>query len=264
MRILVTAVIIQARMGSTRLPGKVLRDLSGKPVLWHLVRRLKKASLPDVILVATTTNPEDDLIEKACVEWDIPVFRGEPDDVLKRYCDSVVFLEKTYRRIDCIVRITADCPLIDPRVVDRVVSEMVSGGYDYASNTDPPTFPDGLDVEVISRDALFAANEKATLLSDREHVTPYIRKNPEFNKTNIRNPADLSALRWTLDTPDDYEFINKVYACLYNPRRIFLMTDILNLLKKNPGLLKINSHIPRNEGYEKSLSRDRKLRGDSS
>ena len=261
---MVTAVIIQARMGSTRLPGKVNKDLCGKPVLWHVITRIRQAALPDIILVATTTNPEDELIESLCRKWDIPVFRGAVDDVLRRYCDSVMFLEKTYNKIDYIVRITADCPLIDPQVIDAVISEMFSGKFDYASNTDPPTFPDGLDVEVISRDVLFAANEKATLPSDREHVTPFIRKNPAVKKTNVRYATDLSGLRWTLDTPEDYEFIKNVYTRLYNLPGIFLMTDILNLLEKNPELYRINSHIPRNEGYKKSLSRDRLLRGDSS
>ena len=259
---MVTAVIVQARMGSTRLPGKVILDLCGKPVLWHLINRIKQASFTEVILIATTTNPEDDVIESLCHAWDIPVFRGDRDDVLKRYCDSVIFLEKTFKRIDYIVRITADCPLIDPQVIDAVISTMLSGRYDYVSNTDPPTFPDGLDVEVISRDMLFSANEKATLFSDREHVTPFIRKNPAVRMTTLRSPTDLSALRWTLDNPEDYEFINQIYRSLYTPLGIFLMTDILKLLAQKPELEKINSHITRNEGYEKSLSRDLKVPGD--
>ncbi|MFA4823706.1 MAG: glycosyltransferase family protein [Methanoregula sp.] len=261
---MVTAVIIQARMGSTRLPGKVIKDISGKPVLWHVIHRVQHASLPDAILVATTTNPEDDVIESLCHEWNILVFRGDANDVLRRYCDSVEFLEKTFGNIDSIVRITADCPLIDPQVIDMAVALMHSGSYDYVSNTDPPTFPDGLDVEVIARDILFAAHEKATLLSEREHVTPFIRKDPFVRKTNIRNPTDLSALRWTLDNPEDYAFIKQIYLCLYNPSGIFLMTDILNLLAQKPELEKINSHIKRNEGYEKSLSRESVIRGDLS
>lgn len=250
-------------MGSTRLPGKVIKDLGGKPVLWHVINRVERALLPDIILVATTTNREDDIIESLCNEWDIPVFRGDANDVLKRFCNSVEFLEKTRERIDYITRITADCPLIDPQVIDTAVAIMQSGGYDYVSNADPPTFPDGLDVEVIARDILFAAHEKATLPSDREHVTPFIRKNPAFRKNTIRYPTDLSVLRWTLDNPEDFEFIELIYRNLYHPPGIFLMTDILKLLAQKPELEKINSHITRNEGYEKSLSRDKTIRGDS-
>ncbi|WML68413.1 MAG: 8-amino-3,8-dideoxy-manno-octulosonate cytidylyltransferase [Methanoregula sp. SKADARSKE-2] len=256
MRILITAAIIQARMGSTRLPGKVVKDLCGKPVLWHVIHRVQQASLPNITLVATTTNPEDDVIESFCHAWDIPVFRGEENDVLRRFCGSVAFLEKSYGPIEYIVRVTADCPLIDPQVIDSVVAEMLSGNYDYVSNVDPPTFPDGLDVEVITRDVLLEADEKAMLPSDREHVTPFIRMNPVIRKTTIRNPEDLSHLRWTLDTQEDYTFISEIYGDLHCPPEIFLMTDILNLLARKPELQKINSHISRNQGYEKSLSQD--------
>lgn len=255
--------IIQARMGSTRLPGKVMKDLAGKPVLWHIVDRAKHSSLSREVIIATTTNSEDDVIESACHVWNVPVFRGSPENVLKRFCDAVHFMESGKPIIDYIIRITGDCPLIDPTVIDEVARVALSGQYDYISNTNPPTFPDGLDVEVISRDTLFMANEKATLLSEREHVTPFIKKHPAFKKFNIQYSEDLSALRWTLDNKEDYELIKTIYKYLYPASKIFLMADILKLLLKKPGLKNINIHIRRNEGYEKSLSRDRIVQGDS-
>jgi spore coat polysaccharide biosynthesis protein SpsF len=244
-------------MGSTRLPGKVILDLCDKPVLWHVINRARQASIPDFVMVATTTNPEDDVIEKMCGEWNVPVFRGDVNDVLGRFCNAVIFLERISGPIDYIVRITADCPLIDPQVIDTVVAKIQYERYDYGANVDPPTFPDGLDVEVISRKALFYAHEHATLTSDREHVTPYLRRDLSVRKITIRHTADISFYRWTLDKPEDYEFIKCVYQLLYRPPKIFLLTEILNLLAQKPELVEINSHITRNEGYHKSLSRDR-------
>lgn len=255
-------VIIQARMASTRLPGKVMKDLAGKPVLWHIVDRVKHSFFLNEIIIATTTNPEDDVIESACKSWNILVFRGNSENVLKRYCDAIYFLESGKPKIDYIIRITGDCPLIDPTIIDKVFSAASLGHFDYASNTNPPTFPDGLDVEVISRDILFMANEKAILKSDREHVTPFIWKNPTFKKLNIQHSKNLSALRWTLDNEEDYELIKTVYKYLYTPTKIFFMADILKLLTEKPELKNINSHLLRNEGYNKSLKQDRIIQGD--
>jgi len=251
-----TAVIIQARMGSTRLPGKVLADLAGMPVLWHVIRRVQRATLPDEILVATTVNTEDDPVESSCREWGVRVWRGDPEDVLRRYYEGMLFLERVHTRIDYVVRVTADCPLIDPDIIDEEIGAAVSGGYDYVSNTDPPTYPDGLDVEVISRSALSEACKNATLPSEREHVTPYIRKNPRFTRYNLRNSEDHSDLRWTLDTEDDLIFIRKIYTDLFRPSGYFTTSDLMKYLKENPDIQRINTHIKRNEGYAKSLHED--------
>lgn len=248
--------IIQARMGSTRLPGKVMKDLVGKPVLWHIIQRVTQSSLINGIIVASTTNHEDNIIESACESWDIPVFRGSSDDVLKRFCDTIHFIELNNPKITYIVRITADCPLIDPIIINEVISIALSGRYDYVSNTLQPTFPDGLDVEIVSRESLFIANTNAQLLSDREHVTPFIKREQKFKKFNHKYPVDLSALRWTLDNPEDYDLIKIIYETLNNPLKLFLMSDIIQLFNEKPELYKINSHLNRDEGYKKSLYQD--------
>ena len=254
------ATIIQARMGSTRLPGKVMKDLAGKPVLWHIVNRAKRSKLSQTILVATTTNPEDDVIESACNTWGIPVFRGSSDDVLQRYCDAVKYLEAGRTKVDYIIRITGDCPLIDPAIIDEVVHAAVSEKYDYVSNTDPPSFPDGLDVEVFCRSALFSACKNATLISEHEHVTPYIRKSEDFRKSNVTCQKNLSGLRWTLDNEEDYVFIKKIYDDIFKNSKGLSMREVLNYLYDHPHLQKINEMIPRNEGYKKSLKYDREMK----
>jgi spore coat polysaccharide biosynthesis protein SpsF len=255
------ATIIQARMGSTRLPGKVLKNLAGKPVLWHIVNRVKLSMLSEMVLVATTTNPEDDIIQSACNTWGIPVFRGSSDDVLQRYCDAVKYLEAGRSKVDYIIRITGDCPLIDPTIIDEVVRVALSEKYDYVSNTDPPTFPDGLDVEVFSRSALFTACKNATLISEHEHVTPHIRKSEDFRKFNVTCQKDLSGLRWTLDNEEDYVFIKKIYDDLFKNSKDLTMQEVLNYLWDHPYLQKINEMIPRNVGYKKSLKKDSKMKG---
>ncbi|MGA9030677.1 MAG: glycosyltransferase family protein [Methanoregula sp.] len=251
--------IIQARMGSTRLPGKVMKNLAGKPVLWHIIHRVKRSAVSQMVLVATTTKPEDEIIQSACRTWGIPVFRGSTEDVLQRFCDAIRFLERGRSKTSYIIRITGDCPLIDPFIIDDVVHTALSKNYDYVSNTDPPTFPDGLDVEVISRAALFTASKKATLMSEHEHVTPYIRKSNEFRRCNITSRRDLSGLRWTLDNEEDYMFIKKIYDDLFRDSKDFTTQDVLNYLRNHPNLQKINEKIPRNEGYKKSLAHDTQM-----
>lgn len=254
------ATIIQARMGSTRLPGKVMKPLAGKPVLRHIINRARRSKLSDTVLVATTTNPEDDIIQDSCRTWGIPVFRGSSEDVLQRFCDAVKYLERGGSKLSYIIRITGDCPLIDPIIVDDVIRIAVEGKYDYVSNIDPPTFPDGLDVEVISRPALFAAGKNAKLISEHEHVTPYIRNSSEFRKANISCRNDLSELRWTLDNEEDYVLIQKIYNDLFLHVENFTMQDVLNYLYDHPGLKKINENLSRNEGYKKSLARDTRIK----
>jgi len=255
--------IIQARMGSTRLPAKVMKDIAGKSVLAHVVERVSLALNVDEVIVATTTEPEDDVIEAFCNTHRIPVFRGSSSDVLKRYADAARMMKSKGMEISYIVRITADCPLMDPAVIDRVVSLAVGGKYDYVSNTLVPTYPDGLDTEAFTFESLIEADRVARLPSEREHVTPYIKKNEKFRKFNDTNTTDLSALRWTLDLDEDLRFITEVYNNLYKPGKVFRMQDVLHFLKKNPGLNSVNSAIVRDEGYQKSLREDMMVKKDS-
>lgn len=244
--------IVQARMGSTRLPGKVLKEVSGHPLLWHVVDRLKKAKKLDRIVVATSIGPSDDSVSDLCEKEDILCYRGSEDDVLDRYYGAA-----KHFNADTIVRITADCPLIDPCLLDEVVEVYLKKGCDYASNTIDRTYPDGLDVEVFSFQTLEKASLHAIMASEREHVTPYIWKNPHlFNICQVTQECDLSRLRWTVDQPQDLEFIRAVYKHLYQPKKIFLTKDILRLIKEHPEFQDINQGFKRNEGYLRSLKND--------
>ena len=240
--------IIQARMGSTRLPGKSLADIEGRPMLWHVIERVKRASLVDRVMVATSTNPMDDAIEAMCRERGILCYRGSEHDVLDRF-----YVAARAEKAMQVVRITADCPLIDPEVIDRVVRRFQRGDLDYASNTMVRSYPDGLDTEVFSFSALEKAWHEATKTSEREHVTPYLRAE-KFRTANVEN--DSASLyqhyRWTVDETKDLEFIRTVYRAL-GEKRNFGMRDVLELLEKNAGLEKMNSEIVSNRGYYKSL-----------
>jgi spore coat polysaccharide biosynthesis protein SpsF len=258
----VIAAIVQARMGSTRLPGKVLMNLAGKPVLWHIITRLQYASLLDRICVATTRESEDDCIEESCRMWNIPVYRGSREDVLSRYYECAKRIGMQRGKEDYIVRITADCPFVDPAIVDILIEKAVTGHYDYVSNTDPPTFPDGLDVEVFRFEVLETAVKEARTNSEREHVTPFIRNNRSFLKYNHASTLDLSNIRLTLDTCEDYKTITAIYDALYHEGEIIYLKDILKLLDSRSDILAFNAQYKRNEGYEKSLCQDRLIQGD--
>lgn len=242
--------IVQARMGSTRLPGKTLIDICGKPLLEHIVARTKASKLVDDLVIATTVKKEDNAIVDLAERIGVKTFRGNDDDVLDRFyqCAQIA-------RAEIIVRITADDPFKDPQVVDRVTDVMLQGDYDYVSNTIKPTYPEGLDVEVFSFLALQKAWRKANEPSDREHVTPYIWGRPElFRIRNVESELDLSHMRWTLDTVEDLKFTREIYKRLYVPGQLFLMKDILSLLEKNPQLMKINEGVERYAGYKSSLA----------
>lgn len=245
--------IIQARMSSTRLPGKVLMDLAGHPVLAHVVERLKACQTLDEIWVATSSDHTDDVIEQWCAQAKVHCYRGSLLDVLDRYV-------QTARRsaADAVVRITADCPMIDPQVVDEVVQHFVAGHFEFYGLQGE--FPDGLDCTVFSSSALERAWLEATLPSEREHVGPYIEKNPHlFKSGGLEKFKGLHHLRWTLDEPRDYQFLSHIFSCLYKPGQPFCSEDILALLRQNPKLMAINADITRNEGYLKSLEQDRQI-----
>lgn len=248
--------IIQARTDSTRLPNKVLEEIEGKPVILHVIERTQHASLLNGIVLATTTRAVDTPLADLVRAHGIPVFRGDCDDVLDRYYQAA-----TRFHAEVIVRITGDCPLIDPHIIDLVIQMFLQHHYDYVTNTLQPTYPDGLDVEAFSYKALTKAWKEATLPSEREHVTVYIRKHPEkFKQHDVKNPIDLSSYRWTVDNQEDLEFVREIYKRLYSKEKIFYMEDILTLLKEHPELKKLNAGIQRNEGYLRSLKHDKKVK----
>src|ERR1017187_648665 len=199
-----TVAIIQARIGSTRLPGKVLADILGHPMLWRVVDRVRQAQKVDQVIVATTSATRDDALAEFCQAHQIECFRGDEQDVLDRYFQAARKSGAT-----TIIRITADCPLIDPGVIDRVVGIYQQGGFDYVSNTIEVTYPDGLDTEVFSFASLEQAWQEATKTSEREHVTPYLRTSGKFQVRNVENDLGLPLFehRWTVDEPADLEFV---------------------------------------------------------
>jgi len=248
-----TVAIIQARISSTRLPEKVLKIIEGKTVLEHVINRVRAAKNIDDMVVATTVKKEDLEIVKLCASLGISVFCGSEDDVLDRYYQTAKLFKAGH-----IVRITSDCPLIDPQIIEEVIELYFQKKADYASNTMPETFPDGLDTEVFSYKTLKKAWKNAKLSSEREHVTPYIRKYPNiFKIVNLKCEYNLNDKRWTLDEPEDFKFIKIIYKNLYSEDSLFGMIKILDFLKKNPEIGELNKNIIRNEGYLKSLEKDK-------
>jgi spore coat polysaccharide biosynthesis protein SpsF len=230
--------IIQARMGSTRLPGKVLKDLEGETMLARVVERLRRARAIDELLIATTDRPADDAIVAECRRLSVPVSRGDQNDVLDRYYRAAQLV-----KADVIVRITSDCPLIDPGITDKTVSAFLEALPDYASNTLARTYPRGLDTEVMSLAALARAWQQARKPYEREHVTPYLYEHPsEFKLLSVTGDADHSTHRWTVDTTEDLEFVRAVYARFTaNPE--FLWRDVLDLLDREPELVELNRSV---------------------
>ena len=246
-----TIAVLQARMGSTRFPGKAMADLLGKPLLTRVVERACAIQGIKSVVVATTSAEHDHPLLELAQRCGVHAFAGSEEDVLDRYYRAARAFDA-----EVIVRLTGDCPLLDPDVSQRVLMRFQQGDVDYASNTVPPTFPDGLDTEVFSLATLERAWREASLTSEREHVTPYIWKNPDkFRLANVTNPVDLSALRWTVDEPQDLQFVCSIYDCL-GARPVFGMADVLALLAKHPSLEDINSSFERNQGYQKSLWED--------
>ena len=241
-------------MGSTRLPGKVLKIVDGKnPSLYFTISQLKQCKNIDKIIVATTTLKEDDIIENFAKNLGIDVFRGSVEDVLDRY-----FQCANYFKINTIIRITGDCPLIDPTIVDRGIEIFQSENYDYVTNTFPRTFPDGNETEIFSFKALDTAYFNSNLSSEHEHVTPYFRNNKEnFKILNFTNSENISHLRWTLDYDVDLKLIRLILSKL--DTRPIHMNDILQLFKKEPELIEINKNHKPNEGYLKSLQQDKEF-----
>lgn len=233
-----TVAIVQARMGSTRLPGKILKDLAGETMLGRVVRRLRGAKQIDEVLIATTDSPTDDAIVAECQRYSIAVFRGHQDDVLDRYFEAAKFTGA-----EVVVRVTSDCPLIDPEITERTIRAFMDHSPDYASNTIVRTFPRGLDTEVVSMAALTRAWQEARRPYEREHVTPYILEHPEeFVLLPVVGDQDYSAHRWTVDMPEDLEFVRAIYNRLKGEGE-FSWRDVLDVLDREPELLELNRGV---------------------
>jgi spore coat polysaccharide biosynthesis protein SpsF len=239
--------IVQARMGSTRLPGKVLKDLEGETMLARVVQRLSRSTLIHEVLIATTDRAADDAIVEECRRCSVQVFRGDEDDVLDRY-----FRAAQLTKAEVVVRITSDCPLIDPGVTDKTIAAFLKPASlnpqgqampDYASNVVVRTYPRGLDTEVMTAHALERCWHAAIQPYERTHVTPYIYEHPgEFKILSVTGDADFSRHRWTVDTPEDLEFVRAIYGRLKG-RDDFREPDILALLERQPELMELNRSI---------------------
>jgi len=247
----VIGCIIQARMGSSRLPGKVLKELEdGKSILFYLLKQIKHCKFIDKIVIATTDLDEDDKISNFAESEGLEVFRGNEENVLERYYKCAKKFKLT-----TIVRITGDCPLIDPQIVDMVIKKYKENTYDYVTNCLKRTFPYGTEVEIFSFNSLENAHKNAELPSEKEHVTPYIRNHEnKFKIFNIENKENVSNYRWVVDEKNDFELVKKIVSKIKTSP--ILMSDILMLLKSEPNLKKINMDNIPNEGYVKSLKED--------
>jgi len=248
-------VIIQARMGSTRLPGKVLKPILGRPMLWHIVRRMRYVPGVADVVVATSDKPGDKLIHRFCRENGIAFFAGSETDVLDRFYRTAAKYNG-----DPLIRITGDCPFADPEIVAKLLRFYESGCYDFvgvatgagAIFLDNGRFPDGLDAECFSFAALELAWREATDLLDREHVTPYIWRNKQlFRCGTLDSEHDYSNLRWTVDHEADFQLVSRVYEELYREDKPFLMNDILCYMARHPELAKSNQAFIGKEGYLK-------------
>lgn len=234
-------IIVQARMTSTRLPGKVLMSVLGQSLLAYEIERLRRCQLADSLMVATTNNATDDPIVALCKTLAVPVFRGSESDVLSRYYGAA-----QQANAQTVVRVTADCPLIDPSVIDRIINHFQTAkeALDYASNTLARTFPRGLDAEVFSLAALAIAHTEATEAAHREHVTPFFYQQPSrFKLASIEALENYSQHRWTVDTPEDFELIQRILEALYPQNQHFTTQDVLAVLEKNRDWAQLNAHI---------------------
>lgn len=238
--------IVQARMSSTRLPGKVMMKIGEKPMIEVLLLRLSKSRLIDEVILATGENPSNKSLIHHVNKLGIKCVIGSDSDVLNRYVKAT-----KESAAETVVRITGDCPLIDPELVDSVIKRYMDSNFDYLSNSNPPTFPDGLDVEVFSSSALFLADDLATESYDREHVTPFIRNSDLFSKGIFANEKDLSSLRWTVDEHADFEVISSIFSA-FNNEIFFSWQEVLKLEQSNPQIFTINKDILRNEGSKMS------------
>ncbi len=231
--------VVQARMGSSRLPGKVLMDLAGRPALVRILERLRRCRTLQTVVVATSVDSRDDAIAKLCADRGVPVFRGSEKDVLDRYHRAALAFG-----LSVVVRITADCPLIDPTLADDMIRFFLAhqGDFDLVTNRHPLTFPDGLDVDVLSADGLARAWREADTPAEREHVIPFFWERG-LRVHNVQCPEGLfAAHRWTLDYPEDYALLSQVYAALQRDGEIFSTRAVLDFLEGHPEIRQLNAH----------------------
>jgi len=240
--------IIQARTSSTRFPNKVFAELYGKPLIWHVFNRIQSSKFINSYVLATTNNELDNSLVNWALENNILYFRGDESNVLKRYYDSA-----KYYKAKIIVRITSDDPFKDVEIIDNVISLLLNSELDFAFNNKPPTFPEGMDVEVFTFDALEKAYFQCNNDFEKEHVTQFFHKNAAlFKMQNLAFKKNLSKYRWTIDTKLDFEMTQLVYEKLYNVNRKFTMNDILNLFEKHPDIPLMNQFVERSQMYKQA------------
>lgn len=236
-------IVIQARMSSTRLPGKVLRRLQGRTLLELCAIRAARSQRADVTVIATTNAPDDDAIVAEAQRLGFPSVRGSEQDVLSRY-----HLAAGQHKLDVICRVTSDCPLIDPELIDSLFDLFSDGPYDYVSNSLTRTFPRGLDAEVFSLEALDTAHRLARSGPEREHVTLFLYRNPAlFRLGGLESPTDLSNHRWTVDEADDLSLVEAILERMPLPAAEFSYRDVLGILEREPDLRRINAHVTQKE-----------------
>ena len=234
-----TVAVIQARMGSTRLPGKVLREIAGRPMVYHVAERARRIPSVDMVVVATSTLDKEAPLVEYLQEQDIPVVRGPEQDVLARYVEAARAFAA-----ERVVRITSDCPLLMPEVSERVIQAFDAESCDYASNTLARTYPRGLDTEVVSQELLVKVHQQATDSADREHVTRYVLRHPgQFQLCSVKDDVDHSNLRWTVDEKEDLKLIQKIYDALYDEYPHFGYREVLDCLRNHPDWLNLNRHV---------------------
>lgn len=244
--------ILQARASSSRLPGKVLKPLLGEPMLARQIERLKRSTRLDQLVVATSDQREDEAIAALCTQLGVPCFRGPLDDVLQRFHLAAQAFGPSQ-----IVRLTGDCPLADPALIDELIELHLTGGYDYSSNGWEPSYPDGLDAEILSTATLNLLAERADTPAQREHVTYYIRQHEDqFKIGKLERQPSLAHLRWTVDEPADFTLVEQIYQRLYPSNPAFATDDILALLTREPALATLNTQHQRNEGLARSLAKE--------
>ncbi len=245
--------IVQARMQSSRLPGKVMMKILGKPMLALQLERIVRCQKIDKLVIATSNQQADDPIAELCEALSVACFRGSLHDVLDRYYQAAERYAAKH-----VVRLTGDCPLTEPAVIDNTIDIHLAEDRDYTSNFHPACFPDGLDIEIFRFEVLKVAWERAKLPSHREHVTAYIYQHPDlFNLGNYIQSPDRSNLRWTVDEAEDFEFVTHIYEALYPEKHDFTCDDILRYCQANPDLFQLNAKYSRNEGMKKSLQEDK-------
>lgn len=244
--------ILQARCNSSRLPNKILKPILNKPMIQWQIERLNQSKYIDKLIVATSVEDSDLPLVQLCNSLNVEVYRGSLNNVLDRFYQVAL---KTKPKL--IVRLTGDCPLIDPTVVDEVIAFMKKGSFDYVSNSIEPTYPDGLDVEVFTFNTLQNIYSNAKLSSEKEHVTLYVANNKSlFNIGAYKNSIDLSHHRWTVDEQSDFELVTAIFEGMINLKENFQMEDVLLFLEKDEALINLNKNIRRNEGLLKSLDKD--------